>query len=120
MRFLFNIIRYDPYKIKRIFYSILYFFLPFLYRDIRFFSYHFNLNEKDNNYFLNLNHDIWFNVRKKDVIYTKSFIDLYKEVIVKGTHMIEILYDYIYNDKPLDLEKFFGNLSYANGLPIKE
>ena len=120
MRFLFHLVRYDPYKIKKVGYSILYYILPFLYRDIRYFSYNFNLNEKDNNYFLNLNHEKWFNVRKKEVIYTKSFLDLYKEVIDKGTFMVETLYDNIYNNKPLDLESFFGNLSYANGLPIKK
>ena len=32
--------------------------------------------------------------------------------------MIENIYDYIYNNKKIDLDSFFGNLSYANGLPI--
>ena len=119
MKFLFHIIRYDPYKIKRIGYSFLYHLLPFIKRDIRYFSYNFNLTEKENEFFLNLNHDKWFNIRKKDVKYDKSFLDLYKEVIEKGTDVIEKLYDYIYNNKELDLNDLFGNLSYANGLPIE-
>ena len=118
MKFLFYLIRYDPYKIKRIGYSFLYFLLPFLKQDIRYFSYNFNLTEKENEIYLNLNHDEWFNINKKDVKYNKSFLDLYKEVVDKSTYMIQVLYDYIYNDKEIDLDTFFGNLSYANGLKI--
>lgn len=119
MKFLFHLIRYDPYKIKKIGYNILYYLIPFLYRDIRYFSYNFNLTENKNEFFLNLNHDKWFNVRKKDIKFDKSFLDLYKDVIEKGTDVIEKLYDYIYNDKELDLNNLLGNLSYANGLPIE-
>ena len=70
--------------------------------------------------FLNLKKDTWFNIKKRDVKYNKSFLDLYKETVEKSVYMIERLYDYIYNDKDLKLECFFGNLSYANGLPIKQ
>ena len=119
MKFLFHIIRYDPYKIKRIGYSFLYYFLPFLNRDIRYFSYNFNLSEKESNFYLNLNHNKWFNIKKKNITYNQSFLDLYNYVVDKSVNMIEKIYDYIYNDKYLELESFFGNLSYANGLPIK-
>ena len=120
MRFLFHIVRYDPYRIKQVAYSLIYHLLPFLYREVRYFSYNFDLNMEDSNYYLNLNHDTWFNIKKKKVTYNKSFLDLYNEVIYKGTVMVKKLYDYIYNDKKLDLESFYGNLSYANGLPIKD
>ena len=120
MKLLFYLIRYDPYKIKRIFYNVLYFLLPFLKRDVRYFSYNFKLNNKDDTFFLNLNNDIWYNIKKKDIKYSKSFLDLYNETVDKSVFMIEKLYDYIYNDKYINLENFFGNLSYANGLPIKE
>ena len=120
MKFLFHLIRYDPYKIKRIGYSILYYILPFLKRDIRYFSYNYNLTDKENEFYLNLNYNKWFNIKKKEIIYSKSFLDLYKEVVDKSVIMIEKIYDYIYNDKEFDLESFFGNLSYANGLPIKK
>jgi len=120
MKFLFHLIRYDPYKIKRIGYSFLYFILPFLSRDIRYFSYNFNLNDEENNFYLNLDNSTWFNIKKKEVTYNKSFLDLYKEVVLTSVDMIEKLYDYIYNDNTFDLESFFGNLSYANGLPIKD
>ena len=118
MKLLYYLIRYDPYKIKRIIYCVLHFFTPFLYRLIHYFSYNFNLSEKENIFYLNLEHDKWFNIRKKDVVYNKSFVDLYKETVDKSSDKIKKLYDYIYNNKELDLEIFFGNVSYANGLPI--
>ncbi|MBQ8892491.1 MAG: zinc dependent phospholipase C family protein [Bacilli bacterium] len=119
MRFLFHFVRYDPYKIKYTFYSIIYHILPFLHRDIRYFSYNFDLNSEDSEYFLNLKKDKWFNIKKKEITYNKSFLELYTETVDKSKMMIEQLYDYIYNDKYLELESFFGNLSYANGLPVK-
>ena len=118
MKLLFYLLRYDPYKFKRLGYSFINFFLRFLRRDIRYFSYNFDLSIEENNYYLNLDKKTWFNIKKKDISYNKSFLDLYKEVVDKSVYMIEKLYDYIYNDKNLDLESFFGNLSYANGLPI--
>ena len=120
MKFLFHVVRYDAFKIKKIGYIILYYLLPFLKQDIRYFSYNFDLNREDDIFYLNLNHDNWFNVKKRNIVYNKSFLDLYDEVVNKGKIMIEELYDYIYNDKQLDLEIFFGNLSYANGLPIED
>ena len=118
MRFMFYLIRYDPFKIKYYIYSTIYHIFPFINRDIRYFSYNYNLNKKDDIFFLNLNNNKWFNIRKKDIVYTKSFNDLYSETVNKSKIMIESLFDYIFNDKYLNLEKFFGNLSYANGLPI--
>ena len=119
MKLLFYLVRYDPYKIKRIGYSIIYYVLPFIRRDIRYFSYNYNLSDKNNELFLNLDHKEWFNIRKKEFIYHKSFLELYKDTIDKSIYMIESLYDYIYNNKELDLDDFFGNLSYANGLKIE-
>ena len=120
MRLFFHILRYDPFKIKRCIYNFLYLFVFFVKRDFRFLSYNFNLTNKLNNKYLNLDHKEWFNVKKRDNISNKSFMDLYNETIDKGVDKITKLYDYIYNDKKLDLESFYGNLSYANGLPIKK
>jgi len=118
MKLLFHLLRYDPYKFKRLGYSFINFFLRFLRRDIRYFSYNFDLNDSISAYYLNLNHSNWFNIKKRDKIYNKSFLDLYDEVVNKSVYMIEKLYDYIYNNKSIDLESLFGNLSYANGLSI--
>ena len=120
MKLFFHILRYDPYKIKRYFYNFLYIFSWYVYRDFRFLSYNFDLSKEENNLYLNLNHKEWFNVRKKDNKSVKSFIELYDEVVETGIKKIRDLYNYIYNDKKLDLETFYGNKSYANGLPIKK
>ena len=118
MKLLFYLIRYDPFKIKRIFYCILHFFTPFLFRLIQYFSYNFSLTEKDNIFYLNLDNKKWFNIKRKEITYNKTFLDLYNEVVNKSVFKIEQLYNYVYNNKELDLELFYGNLSYANGLPI--
>lgn len=120
MKFFFHFLRYDPYKIKRYGYNFLYLFTWFVKKDFRFLSYHFNLTEKNNNLYLNLNHQEWFNVKKIDNKSIKSFEELYEEVVQKGIKKIKELYDYIYQNKSLNLESFYGNLSYANGLPLKK
>ena len=120
MNLFFHILRYDPYKIKRCIYNFLYIFAWYLRRDFRFLSYNFNINNEYNNKYLNLNHKQWFNIKKRDNTSIKSFPELYDEVVEKGIKKIKILYDYIYNDKNINLEDFYGNLSYANGLPIKQ
>lgn len=120
MKILYFLIRYDPYKIKRLCYLLIHWLLPFLYRQVHYFSYNFKLsNEKDITY-LNLNKEEWFNIKSREIKYNKSFLDLYEETVNQSKEMIEKLYDYIYNDKKLDLESFIGNRSYANGLPLKK
>ena len=119
MKFFFHYFRYDPYKIKRYIYNFLYLFCWYVKRDFRFLSYNFNLTKEKNELYLNLNHQEWYNVRKKDNISIKSFEELYDEVVNKSIIKIRELYNYIYNNKELDLKIFYGNFSYANGLPIK-
>lgn len=120
MKFFFHYLRYDPYKIKRSIYNFLYLFVFYVKRDFRYLSYNFNLTNDLNNKYLNLNHKEWFNVKKRDNISNKSFLDLYNETIDKSVLKITKLYDYIFNNRKLNLEEFYGNLSYANGLPIKK
>ena len=117
MKFFFHLLRYDPFRIKRYFYNFIYFLARFYKRDIRYLSYNFSLLEND--FYLNLNKKTWYNIKNKDIKYNKSFIELYNEVIDKSIYMIKVLYEYIYENKDVNLEKLFGNLSYANGLPIK-
>ena len=117
MKYFFYFLRYDPYKIKRYIYNVLYLFAWYVKRDFRFLSYNFNLTEENNNKYLNLEHKEWINKKNKD---NKSFLELYNEVVNKGVLKIEELYNYIYNNKDIDLENFFGNLSYVNGLPLNK
>ena len=119
MKLLYYLIRYDPFKIKYNTYSFLYHLIPFLKYDIRYFSYNFKLDDYISNKYLNLEHNNWYNPRKSSIKSNKSFLDLYDDVVNKSKEMIEALYQYIYCDSKLDLNNFFGNLSYSTGLPLK-
>ncbi len=118
MKFFFHYLRYDPYKIKYIIYQIINPLARLFFRDIRYLSYNFKL-DRDNLY-LNNNHDNWFNIDNKKLFRNSSFFDLYEEVIGKGVKVIESLYDYIFLEQEIDLEKLFENKSYANGLVLKK
>lgn len=118
MRTFFKYLRYDPYRFKRYFYNILHLFTFYIKRDLRYLSYNFPLTEEENTFFLNSNNLEWFYFRNNKLRYNKTFLDLYEETIDKSIKMIETIYDYIYENKKLDLEKFYGNLSYIDGLPI--
>lgn len=117
MKLFFKLFRYDPIGFKRIFYVILNPFAKLIFRDIKYLSYNFNL-DKDKEY-LNLNHKKWFNIDNKDIKSNDSFIDLYNQVTVKTSNIILKLYEYIYEDKEINLENLFGNKSYSNGLLLK-
>ena len=63
--------------------------------------------------------NVFLNYIIKDKLYNDSFIDLYLEVVNKTKEMVEVLYDYIYEDKEVNLEKLFKNKSYGTGLILK-
>lgn len=116
-RIFFKLVRYDPLGYKKYFYKFVNVVLKRYFRDVRYLSYNFNL-DKDIDY-LNLNHETWYNLDDKNIVSTKSFLDLYDDVINNSREKIEKLYDYVFNNKPVDLEKLFGNKSYGSGLPLK-
>lgn len=116
MHFVFRYLRHDSYGIKKILYKTLD-LNPFPIRKCQYLSYHFNLNNND--YYLNLDHKKWFNYMKSDNISTKSFIDLMDDVISKSAFIINELYNYIYQNKKVNLKELIGNNSYSTGLPIK-
>ena len=116
MKFVFNYIRYDPFGIKKILYQIID-LNPFKkIPRVRYLSYNFDLD--NDKYYLNLNHQEWFNIDKKDLVSNKSFLDLYQDVLKEASYIINELYEYIFNEKETDLKKLIKNNSYANGLPI--
>lgn len=116
MKFVFNYIRYDPFGIKKILYQIID-LNPFKkIPRVRYLSYNFDLDNDE--YYLNLNHQEWFNIDKKDLVSNKSFLDLYQDVLKEASYIINELYEYIFNEKETDLKKLIKNNSYANGLPI--
>lgn len=115
MRVFFKVLRYDPYKIKRYIYNILNIVAKRCFRDIRYLSYNFNLS---NDNYLNLNHDTWYYLNDKSITSNKSILDLYSDIVVKSSNKIKILYDYIFNDKEIDLNLLFENLSYGTGISL--
>ena len=110
-------IRYDKYGLKRKIYQLID-INPFPIRRVKYLSYHFNLN--DDNYYLNLNHQKWFNYADKSITSSKSFLDLYDEVVIKASNIINQLYLYSFENKEIDLKKLIGNNSYSNGLEIAQ
>ena len=118
MRVFFKVFRYDPYKIKRYIYNVLNIVAKRRFRDIRYLSYNFDL---DNDNYLNLNHDTWYYyLDNKNITSNKSIIDLYDEVVNKTVIKINLLYDYIFNNKEVNLDLLFENLSYGTGLPLNK
>lgn len=113
MKFAYNYCRYDKYGIKKILYKIID-LNPFDIQRTKYLSYHFDLNNDD--YYLNLSHREWLNNGKKT---TKSFLDLYEETINNASIIINELYEYIFEEKKVDVKKLVKNLDYGNGLEIR-
>ncbi len=118
MKLFFKVFRYDPYKIKRYIYNILNVITKRCFRDIRYLSYNFPLDKTID--YLNLNHVPWHYLDNKNITSNKSIIDLYDEVVNKTVIKINLLYDYIFNNKEVDLDLLFENLSYGTGLPLNK
>ena len=117
MHFVFKYIRYDKYGIKKNIFKFID-LNPFNIRRCQYLSYHFKLN--NDNYYLNLDHKIWFNYNDKKNKTNKSFFDLMDDVTNKSSYIINNLYEYIFNNKNIDLKKLIGNNSYSTGLPVIE
>lgn len=112
MKTFFKVFRYDPTGYKRKIYNILNIFTNKLFRDIRYLSYNFSL-DKDI-FYLNLNHDNWHSIYNKDIKGQESFLDLYDLVLEKTKDVITILYEYIYEDKNINLNKLYNDLDLYN------
>lgn len=116
MKFVFKYLRYDKTGIKRKIYQ----FIDKNKLNVRrttFLSYNFDLDNID--YYLNNENKEWYNLRDKNIKSNDSFEDLYKIVIEKASNIINHLYDYIYLNKEIDLDKLLENKSYSNGLILK-
>ena len=61
---------------------------------------------------------MWYNIKNSKLKSNLSFLELYREVVLQTKIIIETLYEYIYENKRVDLEKLFGNKSYSTGLII--
>ena len=116
IKFVFNYARYDRFGIKRFIYKIID-LNPFKnIPRVEYLSYHFDLNNSD--FILNNNHNTWHNPNKKELVSTKSFNDLYTDVINCSSMIINELYEYIFNNKDTDINKLIGNYSYSTGISL--
>lgn len=116
MRIVFKYIRYDKTGFKRKIYQLID-KNKFKIRRVTYLSYNFDLNNL--NYYLNFSNKKWFNLKDKNIKSTKSFEDLYEIVIKKASNIINNLYEYIYHDKAIDLDKLLENKSYSTGLYLQ-
>ena len=116
MRFVFNHCRYDKYGAKMLFYKVID-LNPFKnIQRTKYLSYHFDLENED--FLLNTNHNTWFNVDDNRITSNKSYLDLYNDAVNESSSIINELYEHIYNNKSVDLDKIIGNYSYSNGLQL--
>lgn len=114
MKKLYHLMRYDPYKIKYLIYSLFDKISSKKIKKARPISYAVNL---DNNiYYLNLNHKKWTHPRYNNEIYTDSFLDLYNKAINETLRIINGVNEVLFNDKDLEyLNNYFLNLSFISG-----
>ncbi len=116
MKFAYNYARYDKHGFKKLMYKFID-LNPLNITRTKYLSYHFDLDNND--YYLNLNHRKWSNPDNRNLTSTKSFLDLYQDVINNSSRIINELYKYIYEEKEVNLKELIKNLDYGNGLPIK-
>lgn len=117
MRNFFKIFRYDSMGLKRKVYNVINIFASLFFRDIRYLSYNFPLDNDE--FYLNLKHEEWYNLKDISIKSRESLLELYDRVVKKGLMMTEEVYDYIFENKNVDLEKLFGNKSYGDGIVLK-
>ena len=116
MKFVYRFVRYDKYGIKRLIFRIID-LNPFKnIPRVKYLSYHFDVDNDD--HFLNLNHEKWFNIDDHNITSTKSFLDLYQDVTNEASYIINELYEYIFNEKQVNIKKLIKNNSYATGLSL--
>ena len=115
MRRVFKYIRFDRFRIKKQLLKLID-LNHFNVRRTRYLSYNFPLDKDD--YILNLSHEEWYNNRDESIRSTKSFDDLWKDVVNNSIPIINELYKYIFENKKVDLYKLIGNVSLSSGLPL--
>lgn len=114
MRLAFQLLRYDPIGIKYKAYKIIDKITLKRVLNIKFVSYYY----KSNIDFLNEEHKVWYYPTTKKKKSSDSFIDLYIKAMTNTLKIIKEVDEYIYNNKKVNLEKLFGNLSYKTGIEL--
>ncbi len=117
MKRVFRFIRYDPLKIKKQLLKLID-LNHFHVRRTRYLSYNFPLDNNDK--ILNLSHNEWHNNRDASIKSSKSFDDLWEDVVNMSYPIINELYKYVFENKKVDLRKLIGNVSLSSGLPLDD
>jgi len=102
----------DPHGIKKLFLKFIDLFnkeQDMFYQDISFYN---HLKKYD---YHNLEKKPW-NHPVTNEEYNSTVIDLYDQAVIMASDIIEKVSEYLFNDKPIDLNKIFLNLSYNTGL----
>ena len=113
MKLAIKFFRQDRYGIKKNIYKLVDTFTTKGTFRLEAISYHYPLDDKHD--FLNSNHRSWRNPQVYEMSSTESFVDLYLKALKLGKVLICASFDYL-NNKDIDLEKIFTNLSYVTGL----
>ncbi len=114
MRFLYWLMRYDPYKLKNKIYKTIDSFTSSKTKKMYPISYAYNLN--NNPYYLNTIRKKWCHPRYNKEIYYDSFFDLYNKALYEALKLIDATNMVLFNNKNINyLDKYFLNLSFLSG-----
>ena len=114
MKFLYRLLRYDPYKIKKKTYNLIDKISPKSAKKLSPVSFAYTLD--NDTYYLNLDNKKWSHPRYKNEVYTYSFLDLYNNALKMSLDIINNVNDILYNNKSINnLDKIFLNLSFSSG-----
>lgn len=116
MHFFFKYIRYDKFGIKRKLYKIIDLNPIKKIPRLEYLSYYFDARNDD--HYLNTRHKKWYNLDNKKISSNKSFLELYSLVITDASNIINKLYEYIFENKDINIDELIKNNSYSTGLPF--
>ena len=116
MRLAFKLLRYDKIGIKYRFYKLIDIISSKKTLKLKFASYYYKTDMD----FSNEEHKTWYYPTNKRKKYNMSFRDLYIKALSDALHIIKEVDAYIYDNKKVNLEKLFKDLSYKTGVPLKQ
>ncbi len=109
-----TLFRIDNLGIKKLFYKTIDFFTPKNFFPFKSLSY--NLDDYSKYNFLNTNNQKWCYPADKNIIFSKSFEQLYEEALNNSLEIIKCINEYFFENKSIDINKLFKNKSYITGL----
>jgi hypothetical protein len=114
MKKIYRAYRYDPFKIKRSFYSFINKITPKKVKDLKWLSYNYDYKRKL--HYLNLDKQKWNHPLDKNETYNHSFIELYVIACTKAANIINEVNKVLYKRGSIKkLDKVFTNISYWHG-----